>query len=88
MVVTPPGAGKTYTVIARIKHLVEQARLGPTSELLVLCFSHVGVREVINRLKDMVQNRHVHNGLRFVTVRTFDSFATYIRYKLRAGKID
>jgi DNA helicase-2/ATP-dependent DNA helicase PcrA len=83
MVVAPPGAGKTHTVIARIQYLVEQAGLDPASELLVLCFSRVAVREIVKRLKDMVRDRQVHDDLRFVSVRTFDSFAT--RILLAAG---
>ncbi len=35
MVVAPPGAGKTPTVIARIQYLVEQGGLDPAGELLV-----------------------------------------------------
>jgi hypothetical protein len=75
LVVAPPGAGKTHIVVGRIQYLIEKAGLIP-SELLVLCFTRTAVAEITGRLKDMVKNQQIHDDLRFVSVRTFDSFAT------------
>lgn len=77
VVLAPPGTGKTHTLIARIHFLVEQAYLAP-HELLVLCFSRAAVAEVMKRLKELIIERKVHDDLRFVSVRTFDSFANQL----------
>lgn len=75
LVLAPPGTGKTHTVIARIKYLVEEAGLQP-QELLVLCFTRAAVGEIMARIRDLIKDSKVHDDLRFVSVRTFDSFAT------------
>ena len=77
MVLAPPGTGKTHTVIARIVHLLENQNLRP-NQLLVLCFSRAAVSEIMNRLRKLIQDARVHDDLRFVSVRTFDSFATLL----------
>jgi len=77
MVLAPPGTGKTHTVIARIVHLVEYQGLQPY-ELAVLCFSRAAVSEIMNRLRKLIHDAQVHDDLRFVSVRTFDSFATLL----------
>jgi len=45
----------------------------------------VAVREITRRLKELIRDHQVHDDLRFVSVRTFDSFATRI---LLAAQID
>jgi len=77
MVLAPPGTGKTHTVVARILHLVEDQGLHPY-ELSVLCFSRAAVSEIMNRLRNLIQDAQVHDDLRFVSIRTFDSFATLL----------
>lgn len=74
LVLAPPGTGKTHTVIARIKYLIEEAGLQP-QELLVLCFTRAAVGEITKRIRDLIQDSQVHDDLRFVSVRTFDSYA-------------
>ena len=74
LVLAPPGTGKTHTVVARILYLIDEHGLSP-NEILVLCFTRAAVHEVTRRLRELV-NRNVHDDLRFVSVRTFDSFAT------------
>ena len=75
MVIAPPGAGKTHVVIGRINHLVQKQGLYP-SEVIVLCFTRAAVAEITKRLKTLVKNQQLHDDLRFVSIRTFDSFAT------------
>jgi len=77
MVLAPPGTGKTHTVVARILHLIEGQGLHPY-ELSVLCFSRAAVSEIMNRLRNLIQDAQVHDDLRFVSIRTFDSFATLL----------
>lgn len=75
LVIAPPGAGKTHVVIGRVDHLVQKQGLYP-SEVLVLCFTRAAVAEITKRLKFLVKNQQLHDDLRFVSIRTFDSFAT------------
>lgn len=75
LVVAPPGAGKTHIVVGRIQYLIDTYGISP-SELLVLCFTRTAVAEITRRLKYLVKKNRVHDDLRFVSVRTFDSFAT------------
>lgn len=75
LVLAPPGTGKTHTVIARIKYLIEEAGLDP-DELLVLCFTRAAVGEIMQRIRNLIKDSQVHDDLRFVSVRTFDSYAT------------
>lgn len=77
MVLAPPGTGKTHTVVARILHLVEDQGLHPY-ELSVLCFSRAAVSEIMNRLRNLIRDAQVHDDLRFISIRTFDSFATLL----------
>lgn len=77
MVLAPPGTGKTHTVVARIVHLVENQGLHPY-ELSVLCFSRAAVSVIMNRLRNLIRDAKVHDDLRFVSIRTFDSFATLL----------
>lgn len=78
IVLAPPGTGKTHTVVARIWHLIQRARLHPSRDLAVLCFTRAAVKEIIGRLDRLVEEEGYHDDLRFVTVRTFDSFATLL----------
>jgi len=77
MVLAPPGTGKTHTVIARIQYLIEQEGLMPF-QLAVLCFTRAAVSEILGRINTLVQSTDLHDDLRFVSVRTFDSYATLL----------
>lgn len=76
LVLAPPGTGKTYTVIGRLLYLLEGEYAIPPSKILVLCFTRGAVKEITQRLSRLVREKGMHDDLRFVTVRTFDSFAT------------
>lgn len=75
LVLSSPGTGKTHTVVARLNYLITTEGL-KAGEILVLCFSRAAVREVASRVERLVGDRLLHDDLRFVMVRTFDSFAT------------
>lgn len=71
-----PGTGKTYTVIQRIKKLVEDDLIGT---ILVLCFSRNAVQVIRERLYEAMG--HTANTLiddERIIIRTFDSFASYM----------
>jgi superfamily I DNA/RNA helicase len=70
LVTAGPGTGKTYTLIARLAHLVQSEGLSPGQEILVLSFSRAAVRLIRDRLVAAT------GDVRFVRAVTFDSFAT------------
>lgn len=72
-----PGTGKTWTLIEKIIHMIneEQAK---AENILVLCFSHSAVEVVRNRLSDAAETGRIGYEWQDVDVRTFDSFSTYM----------
>lgn len=71
-----PGTGKTYTVIQRIKVLLE-ARL--EKPIVILCFSRNAVQVIRERVVEALGNHAdalLDDGQ--LLIRTFDSFATYM----------
>lgn len=72
-----PGTGKTWTLIEKIIHMIneEQAK---AENILVLCFSHSAVEVVRNRLSDAAETGRIGYEWQNVDVRTFDSFSTYM----------
>ncbi len=70
-----PGTGKTHTMIQRLVHLISTEGLLPHQDILVLSFSRAAVNEIRMRLHDLTK-RGAPDNLRFLNVRTFDSFAT------------
>lgn len=75
LVLAGPGTGKTHTLVYRVANLVQDQNLLPSSELLVLSFSRTAVAEIRRRISLLVL-AGAHDDLRFLNVRTFDSFAT------------
>lgn len=75
LVLAPPGTGKTHTLVHRVVHLVQNQGLAPFSDLLVLSFSRAAVAEIRERIFNMVSSG-AHDDLRFLNIRTFDSFST------------
>lgn len=72
-----PGTGKTYTVIHRLKALLDTEN--DDGIILVLCFSRNAVQVINERLREALGEEHVarltHDRL---IIRTFDSFASYM----------
>lgn len=83
----PPGTGKTYALIERIKYLFnnfnDDEEAGLEEDMIVLCFSKSAVSEIKTRLDKAIENGEASENLRFLDIRTFDSFATWI-----IGQID
>jgi len=77
-----PGTGKTFSLIERIKYLVKEEHLEPATEVLILSFSVAAAREIKNRLLVAVEEQGYDDELLFVTIRTFDSFASHFMYML------
>lgn len=71
-----PGTGKTYTVIQRLKKLLND---GIDGTILVLCFSRNAVQVIRERLIEElghIASTLIDDGQ--LVIRTFDSFATYM----------
>jgi DNA helicase-2/ATP-dependent DNA helicase PcrA len=81
LVLAPPGTGKTYTLLRRICHLLQNGNLqNPFQELVVLSFTRAAVGTVVERVIGDA-GKDLQASLRFVNVRTFDSFATRVLLK-------
>ena len=70
-----PGTGKTHTLAHRLLYLVRDIGLAPAREILVLSFSRAAVAEIRARL-ELLAGYGATDDIRFINVRTFDSFAT------------
>lgn len=77
LVDAPPGTGKTYTLIERIKNLILHQNIDP-EELMVLSFSRSAIGEINKRIKAEINEEDSYWDLNGVDIRTFDSLATYI----------
>lgn len=73
-----PGTGKTYTLIERLKYLTDKCGLVPAQEMLVLCFSKAAIAEIRKRIEQEIKSGEANDDLRFLDIRTFDSFATFL----------
>lgn len=82
IVLAPPGTGKTYALIERLRHLLmSNATTSPNTEIVVLSFTRAAVAEIIKRVSGELA-LGAQDNLRYVNVRTFDSFATTILRKV------
>lgn len=77
LIIAGPGTGKTLSLIYRLAYLIQVEGLSPGNELLVLSFSRSAVAEIRQRLMNLL-NEQVTDDLRFINIRTFDSFATQL----------
>ena len=76
LVLAPPGTGKTYVLIERLVYLLNTKKYeNPAEEVLVLSFTRATVSEIRRRLAERL-GMGGGDDLRYVGVRTFDSFAT------------
>jgi len=76
VVVAPPGTGKTHTLVERIAYLVAEGHVeNPKEQVLALSFTRSAVAELRKRLAAKTRAGGP-DGLAYVDIRTFDSFAT------------
>ncbi|QER42188.1 ATP-dependent helicase [Thermodesulfobacterium sp. TA1] len=66
LVIAGPGTGKTYTLVAKVKHLIEKDYVSP-EKILVLTYSLKTSKELKQRL--------IKHGLKHVKVDTFHGYA-------------
>jgi hypothetical protein len=85
IVLAPPGTGKTFTLIERVRHLVQSGGVGTPSAVTVLSFTRAAVAEIVGRISGAVAAGKAGDDLRFITVRTFDSFASHVLFRDTAG---
>jgi ATP-dependent DNA helicase UvrD/PcrA len=74
VVTAGPGTGKTRTLLARARHLVEQEGLEPAEDLMLLSFSRAAVETVAER-------GFTETGLGRLPVSTVDSLASRILFE-------
>lgn len=72
-----PGTGKTWTLIEKIKYMLQDENVEPES-IVVLCFSRAAVSVIVSRLKLAEANNVISSNWHQIDIRTFDSFATYL----------
>lgn len=77
LVDAPPGSGKTYCLVERLKYLYDNFSIDNTS-VLVLCFTRTATLEVRKRVDSLVDNLNTYYGLIDIDIRTIDSFATWL----------
>lgn len=73
LVTAGPGSGKTHSLIEKLKHLSTEHNLSAGS-IMVLCFTRAAVREIRERARK--ETTDSGKELRWLYIRTFDSFAT------------
>jgi DNA helicase-2/ATP-dependent DNA helicase PcrA len=73
LVEAAPGTGKTETVARRLHFLLGKQGLVP-SEVLVLAFSRAAVQVLVERLRTLQTDETIVEEIRYLTVRTFDSW--------------
>lgn len=71
LVNAPPGTGKTWTLIQRIRHLVENEEVKP-EQILVLTFTRAATAVIMERIGDASWNG---TEITDIDTGTFDSFA-------------
>lgn len=81
LVLAGPGTGKTYSIIKRIKYLINNEGLLPT-EILILSFSVAAIKEILKRIDEEVTKQECPERTYFINIRTFDSFASHLMIKL------
>lgn len=72
-----PGTGKTWTLIEKIIHMINEEQ-AEAENILVLCFSRSAVEVVRSRLADAAESGRIGYEWQDVDIRTFDSFCTYM----------
>lgn len=77
LVDAPPGSGKTYCLVERLKYLYDNFSIDNTS-VLVLCFTRTATLEVRKRVDYIVDDVNTYYGLIDIDIRTIDSFATWL----------
>ena len=79
-----PGTGKTYTLIHKINHIIKMGEDEDSDEdidssnIYVLSFTNAAVKEIYDRLVKAKEIYGIKDSIRFVNLRTFDSFIYYI----------
>jgi hypothetical protein len=72
-----PGTGKTFTLIERLKYLMETEHVNP-EEILVLSFTNAAVNVIQERLRVAANAGELHSSWQLIDVTTFDKFCTRV----------
>ena len=82
-----PGAGKTHTLIEKIKYLMEEREVEP-DRITVLSFTRAAVSVIQNRLKAAAEQGEIHALWQDVDVTTFDKLCTRLLYYVAGERSD
>ena len=74
-----PGTGKTFTLIQKIKYLVNEEKI-PEESILVLSHTNAAVDEIKNRLKNISEDTGIK--VHKINIRTICSFVKYAHSKI------
>lgn len=74
-----PGTGKTYTLIQKIKHLLNYEDI-EEENILVLSHTNAAVNEIKNRLKNISKDTNIN--VNKINIRTICSFVKYAHSKI------
>jgi DNA helicase-2/ATP-dependent DNA helicase PcrA len=80
-----PGTGKTFTLIERLKYLMETEHVDP-EEILVLSFTNAAVNVIQERLRAAANAGELHNSWQLIDVTTFDKFCTRVLMWIQQNK--
>lgn len=77
VVMAPPGTGKTHALVQRLGWMSQQLpEPRQMASICVLSFTNNAVNEITSRLSTMTESAESNDSVRYINVRTFDSFAT------------
>jgi DNA helicase II / ATP-dependent DNA helicase PcrA len=72
LIIAGPGSGKTYTLVERIVHLIQQKGIAPES-LFVVTFTEKAARELTTRISNRLEGLNIKFNLNEMYLGTFHS---------------
>ncbi len=74
-----PGAGKTHTLIEKLKHMIEEQELDP-NRITVISFTRAAVSVIKGRLKDSAERGEIHAMRQDIDITTIDKLCTRLLF--------
>lgn len=80
-----PGTGKTYTLIEKLKYMIDVQEVDPGS-IMVMSFTRSAVQVIKDRLQHAALDNQITNNWQAIDVVTFDKFCTRLLYWLKTNR--
>lgn len=77
LIIAGPGTGKTYTLVQRAIYLIEERRVKP-EEIMMVTFTDKAAKELLTRITDELDKRHIQVNVNAMYVGTFHSICLRI----------